>query len=321
MKALTTHIQIGQFTFNYVNEVHIEKSTDVLGSKANIKIPVTAYLKNEGEKKTAVETAKQFSPGDFVTINMGYDSAFNEEFFGFVKRVNFTTPVEIECEDWVYMLRKRNYVKSWQQTTLSEVLNYLIAGTGLTLSNNVPEVNFKNFQLNTNGADALQKIKDEYGLTVYFYGGELYAGLAYAVQRGTVKYRLRYNVIEDNNLTWRRAEDVELKIKAVCIRKDNTKIEAEVGDNDGDQRTLYFYDVENLSQLEQLAQEELQKYKYDGYEGKITTFLQPFCDIAYVAELEDTVYPERNGNYFVHTIEVKYGMNGARRIVHLGLKI
>ena len=321
MKTLTADIQIGAYTFNHVNEVKVEKSVDTLGSTASIKIPTTAYLVSQGEKTTAVETARQFKPGDFVTIKLGYDGDNQEEFFGFVRRINLTTPIEIECEDWVYMLKKRKYLKSWKKTTLLDVLKFIVTGTGIELNANIPTVEFVNFQLDTNGADALQKIKDEYGLTVYFHKGELYAGLAYAIERGRVKYRLRYNVIEDNDLKWRRAEDVELNVKAICIKKDNTKIEAEVGDKDGEKRTLFFYDVQSVKQLETLAKEELQKYKYDGYEGKITTFLQPFADIAYVAEIDDPVYSERGGNYWVHTVEVTYGTGGARRVVHLGIKI
>lgn len=321
MKILTAEIEIGRYTFTHVNQVKIEKSVDVLGSRATIKIPQTAWLVSKGNKTNAVETARQFKPGDFVTIKLGYDGQLHEEFFGFVKRINFTTPVEVECEDWVYMLKRRKYTRSWKQTTLAEVLQYLIAGVGVTLNANVPDVTFDNFQIDTNGADALQKIKDEYGLTVYFHHDELYAGLAYAIERGRVKYELRRNVIEDNELKWRRADDVEISVKAICVKKDNTKIEAEVGDKDGEKRTLFFYDVQSAAELEMLAKEELQKYKYDGYEGKITTFLQPFADIAYVAELTDPVYAERGGNYWVHTVEVTYGTSGVRRIVHLGIKI
>lgn len=321
MKVLTANIDVGAYTFSTVNEVVIEKSIDVLGSTASIKVPVSARLQGERVKTTAVDAAKQFNPGDYVTIRLGYDGDNREEFFGFVKRVNFTTPVEIECEDWTYMLRKRQYKKSWKKTTLKEVLNYLVSGTGVDLNANIPDIEFENFQIDANGADALQKIKDEYGLTIYFFEGELYAGLAYAIRRGDVKYRLRYNVIKDDDLKYRRAEDVQISVSAVSIKKDNTKIEATVGDPSGEKRTLYFYDVKDVKQLETLAKEKLDRYKYDGYEGKITAFLQPYADIAYIAQIEDANYPERSGSYYVESVKVEYGQSGARRTVGLAIKV
>src|SRR5690606_38149178 len=122
-----------------------------------------------------------------------------------------------------------------------------------------------------NGLFALQQIKDSYNLTVYFRNKELYAGLAYGQQFGEVNYSLTHNVI-DHDLTYRNEEDVLLKVKAVGIKRDNTKTDVEVGDVDGDLRTLHFYEVESTAELKRLAQEELQKLKYTGFEGSLNTF-------------------------------------------------
>ncbi|MBL0144937.1 MAG: hypothetical protein IPP48_03425 [Chitinophagaceae bacterium] len=60
---------------------------------------------------------------------------------------------------------------------------------------------------------------------------------------------------------------------------------------------------------------------YDGYEGKITSFLQPFCQHGWKAGLTDKSFPERSGDYLITSVEVTYGMSGARRTVELGEKI
>lgn len=129
----------------------------------------------------------------------------------------------------------------------------------------------------------------------------------YKVVGDAVKYRLRYNVVKDDDLKYQRAEDVKLKIKAVCIYKDGTKVEAEIGPKDGTEKKLYFYDVKDQQELAALAAAELKRYSYDGYAGRITAFLQPYAAPCMVAEIEDEVYHERDGRYYIEGVETTYG--------------
>ena len=73
-------------------------------------------------------------------------------------------------------------------------------------------------------------------------------------------------------------------------------------------------------QPQHLAGEELKRYSFDGYRGKIETFLFPFSLPGMVAELDDPVYQERNGTYFIESTEVSFSTQGARRTVELGIK-
>lgn len=65
-----------------------------------------------------------------------------------------------------------------------------------------------------------------------------------------MKYVLRENVISDDELKYQLAEDVKLKVKAVCYYKDGTKIEGELGEDGGETRTFYYYDVEDAAETE-----------------------------------------------------------------------
>jgi hypothetical protein len=47
--------------------------------------------------------------------------------------------------------------------------------------------------------------------------------------------------------------------------------------------------------------------------------LQPYSEPGYTAALTDEKFPERSGNYLIDSIEVNYGMQGARRIVGIAL--
>ena len=168
----------------------------------------------------------------------------------------------------------------------------------------------------------LSKLKTNYGLSVFFdLQGRIYACRPYKVVGDTVKYRLRYNVINDDSLQYQNRDDVKIEIKAVCFKKDGTKVEATKGDKDGTTKTLYFYDVENMTELATLAERELQRYSYDGYTGQIETFLAPYAAPAMAADIADKVYPQRDGRYYIESVETTFGTGGGRRKVEIGIKI
>jgi hypothetical protein len=79
--------------------------------------------------------------------------------------------------------------------------------------------------------------------------------------------------------------------------------------------------INDAASLQQLADAEQAKLSYDGYEGKITAFGQPYCEPGYRAILQDEKYPERSGNYVVEKTEVTYGMSGFKREVSIGAKL
>jgi hypothetical protein len=73
--------------------------------------------------------------------------------------------------------------------------------------------------------------------------------------------------------------------------------------------------------MEQMAAEKEYRTNYKGYEGRLTGFLQPFCQPGYKATIINTLYPKLDGDYMVEETEVKFGMGGARRLVVLGPSI
>ena len=311
-------------TFTSLNNCEIEKSIYQLGTTAKIKIPASARLRQSGTLATdSVQVGKQFARGDKVTIQLGYNNDLRTEFTGFIYRINFTTPLEIECEGYEFMLRSNYEAKTYKSTNLKEVVAYLLDGTGVKISQDLPKINYTNFILPAakSRLEMMQEIKDKYGLTAYFIDDLLYIGLAYTPDFGMVKYAIGINTIKDNELKYRYGADVRLKVKAICIKKDNTRIEAEIGDKDGQIRTLYFYDITSKEELNKLAIQEIEKYKYDGYEGKITAFLQPFAQPGMRADLSDPIYSEKSGVFYITGSKVTFGRNGARRIVEIGIKI
>jgi len=321
------NITIGKYTFTRCNEIVIEKSTALVQDTARIKMPATAVLPVKNKPFTTIEIAKTFKIGDQVTINLKYNGVYDKtEFTGYVKRIHPGLPLEIECEDAIWLLRRKNLKKSWQQVTLKNALQEIVSGTGIALAGDIPEMTLKPFGFkDIDGAFALQKISDEYGLKVYMRSdGTLWVGLAYTESTGQVNYAINgenSNVINASELKWRNKDDVQIKVKGVNIRKDNTRTEVEIGDENGALRTMFFYNVQSKAELEKLVRQELDKLKFDGYEGKIVTFLTPDALPGMAATLTDDMFDDRSGRYYVESVKTIYGIGGIRREIELGIKL
>lgn len=320
---LTCNITIGSFRMRSVNQVTIKRSIFKVGSTAIIKLPLSAYIRNSRGALDPVKTSEKFKVGDKVVINLGYDGDLYNEFNGYVSRINPQIPLEVECEDWTYPLRRLNIKKSWKKATLVEILQFIADKAGFNLVSGLPDVTITNFIANDKTALwVLQELKDKYGITIYFsLSGYLYAGLAYINNLGSVKLITGKNVIKSSDLKWVNADDVKLKIKAISMERSGSRIEAELGDSDGEIRTLYFYDVHSKDELKRLASAEIDKYKYNGYRGSVNCFLKPFVQPAMSVELSDMDFEDRSGKYYVESTEVTYGTNGGKRKIELGIKL
>lgn len=326
MFVLSADIQVltksGNIKFTRVNSVKIESSAKVLENTATITLPTTARLERSGEFISEVETAKQFEVGDEIAINLGYNGELKEEFYGFISRIKPGTPLEIECVDAVWLLRRKNCKGSYKNLDLADLLEEILSGTKVELRGEIPDIRFKKYYLkNVTAASALQEIKDRYGLTLYMANfNQLHVGLTSFTDNVLVRYGLGENVIE-NDLEWVNEDDVRIKVKAVHVKKDNTKIEKEYGDADGEIKTIYFYDLERPGDLEKLAIAEANKYRYTGFKGGLTTFLLPSVQVGNVARVTDKQFGERSGDYLVDKVTTTFGTNGARRKIELGLKV
>jgi len=123
----------------------------------------------------------------------------------------------------------------------------------------------------------------------------------------------------DNDLIWKNEDETKIKLKAISMLPDNKKIEIEVGDSDGEQRTAHYYDLTEKT-LKTIAESEIKKFKFSGFRGGFTMFGSPRIKHGDVIVLKSYKLPERNGTYFVDTVETTFGQNGFRQKIELGRK-
>lgn len=321
MFVLEAEIVIGEFRFRTIHEVEITKSVDELADTAVIKLPTRFIVRQSGQEKYTEEVIK---PGDPVKITLGYDGKYSGvEFEGYVKKVSPKIPLEIHCEDAIWLLRRKNISKVWQKTNLRNVLQEVVAGTALKLAGNLPEIELEKWVIkNANGSQVLQKLKEEFGLTIFINDqNELYCGLKAGTNIGeVVKYDLNYNLVE-NNLEFISKEERKIKVRYVYQAPDNKKKTVEVGDPDGELRTYHTSVVSSEAKLRELAEAEIEKLKYDGFQGDVKSFLVPYATRGMKAEVIDQDHPNMEGSYLVEKVVVSFGSGGARRTVNLGMRL
>lgn len=338
--TLNSNITIGAYNRIKPNEVKVSLSLTDYVNRAIVKLPASARLVNaQKEVSNTIQTALQFNEGDKVVIELGYNGQLVKEFEGFISRVNVATPCEVECEGYSYQLRKvQPKSKVFKNAELKEVLQYIITGTDIKLSSLIPGCKIQKLVIDGHtGQEVLELIKKALNDLLYinFHDKELYAGLAYLDPKNKAVYRLGWNVIKDTNLKQRKSGNDKITVVYRGKKKDGTHVEATIkskgqsnvittegsAGNGGETKVITTHTITDEATLKQMAAAKLKKLSYDGYEGKITAFLQPFCQHGWKAKLIDKTYPERSGEHIVEAVEVTYGMSGARRIIQIGERL
>ena len=321
MFVLQAIIKIGDYTFRAVHNVKITKSVDELADTCTIELPTHFKVAKGGE---SLYTEKAIKVGDKVSVTLAYEGVYSGvEFEGYVKKVKPSIPVSIECEDAMYLLRRKNISKSWQKTTLREVLQEVVKDTPIVLADNIPEMQLDQWIIrNANGTQVLEKLKEEFRLSVFINDeGKLYAGLSELTNIGqTARYDLNYNIVA-NDLEYRTKEERKLKVRYTYIDKNNKKKTVEEGDPDGELRTFYTSVVSEEPKLRERARAEMERLKYDGFDGSIMSFLVPFATRGMQAHMIDNELKEIDERYFIKKVEITFGRNGARRQVTIGAKL
>jgi hypothetical protein len=281
-------------------------------------------------------------------------------FTGFISRVTSKKPIVLECEDNMWKLKQipaPNKLFPAKSYTLESILKELLKGTPYKV-NTLTQTSIGDFRTqNETVCDVLARIRKDYHFESYFREDELRCGSLVYIESEAKEQRFAFqkNIISDE-LDYQRKDDVVLSAIAYSInkkeiatltKKGKTKTKKErlevlvteqngkftskiktasqkadfAPNNQGERRTLYFWNVTDANALIKLATEELQKYYYTGLKGKFTTFGIPFVRQGDNAIISDTVLPERNGGYKIKSVEYSGGVNGLRQVIQLDYKL
>ncbi len=306
--------------FAYLADYESESSLSKLTDTASITMPRKVMLKDTRQ----TDIAEIVKPGMEVEVYLGYNGIFHLDFKGYVVQRDTKIPFNMKCEDEMWKLKKGRLNKTFRKCKLKEIIDFVYSGKKEVLPMELSGYRIEDIT----PAQVLEDLK-KIGIYSYFknvknasgvYEAILYVGFKYSFVTNKIgRYDFAKN-IADNDLTYKRKDDVRIKVKAIGFTKANKQISVEFGDEDGELRTLPFVNVESESELKRLATEEIEKFKKDGYKGSFTGFGWPVMATGETAELNDDEY-ERGGRYLIDGVKVKFGTGGYRRMLEIGNKI
>jgi hypothetical protein len=337
-------------------------------NNCKISFPKNIYVKDKngnllplGGTQTDKQLKDLFMRGDKISVSYGYwlengNKSVTKIFEGYISKVPSKKPIELECEDNVWLLKqiavKRQVVPKTK--TLNTLFTELLAGTGFTV-NTTTNITIGEFIIeNETVAQLLTRIRKEFHIESFFRGNELRLGLSPYVQSEAVlnTFVFQQNIISDE-FDFQRKDDIVLSAVVQSIntvvgapnKKGETKTKKEqlsvlvYSENgefkyivkkkgvdfppnvEGERRTLFFPNIEDPKRLFELGVAELKKFYYTGFKGKFTTFAYPFVKLGDHVQFIDRLLPDRNGKYVVRGVEYTGGTQGHRQIIQLDYKL
>ena len=270
--------EAGSWTFEKITSCEIERDADALTATCKLTLP--RKVKWEGQ------TSNPIRRGDKIKVWLGYDDDLELAFVGYVLRKGFKTPIEIFCEDEMFMLKQKPCVKkAYKSVDIQTLLSDQNLGYDIKV---LGEQSIGQYRTNFETvAELLAHLKENSIRTFFrFEDGKpvLYCGVLF--DHGTELrqvFETGVNIISDSSLDEQKAEDVKIKLKVVSLQPDNKKkIKVEVGDADGERRHML------LDRLDIIG------IKIDG---------------------------DRKGKYQIQKNTITYGSSGFRQDITLGPRV
>lgn len=301
-----------------MNNLEVDNSWELLTDTGKITFPTNVYVQEIGKNSVKLnhnKLAKQIKFGDKVEILTGYNNKLNTILTGYVTHIKPRVPLEISCEDQMWKLKQNTIKDSGRNQTVSG----LMAKHFSEYKTDVLDVELGNYYIdNISGAKLLEQLKSDFGLYSFFRNDTLVVGKRYNRETANkVTFALDSKDIETDELEFRSKEQIQLTVKAISNNSDGSKTEIELGEPNGESRTLNFYNL-SKAELKAAAQREMERLLYDGWRGKFTAFGEPFVRQGDIVTLSYEGESEKTGEYWVDAVRYTFGVDGYRQEIKLG---
>lgn len=312
MYQLTCNIEIigiQKWRFNYISEIEIHKDIDKLTDTCTLKLP--RNIKWKGYDSIPLKR------GDQIKIELGYDGQNQLAFEGYITTIGLKTPIEITCEDSMFLLKQQTAIKkAYKKGNIKTILSDQNIAIPINV---IGDQNIGKYRANFDTISALLNDLSKKGIRSFIKYGELYSGIIFDEPlKRTQVYNNKINIIDDKDLKIQNAKDIKLRIKAVSLDANNTKTEVEVGDSDGEVRTIHSFN-QNPKELKEWAEKQLARLKVDGLTGSFETFGSYICEKLDVIGI--IIDSKKQGEYQIKSNVITFGKNGFRQKIKLGTKV
>ena len=162
-----------------ISEISIERSIKNLADFATITCPMFHLNKlilfkesyKDEDENPENKLYKIYKRGQHIRIFLGYDSDLKLEFTGYIKEVKTNEDfLKIECEDELFIFRKKIKDKSFSQASVKTILQYVINSINPKIKLVCDyDMVYESFTIyKAEGIDVLLQIQQDTGADVYF---------------------------------------------------------------------------------------------------------------------------------------------------------
>jgi hypothetical protein len=307
------------FTFASVSKVSVSRSYDKQTQTASVTLPrnVNYNKKNIYEGANAI-----MRRGDKIKIIAAYFPNETVIFTGYISKINNNVPVEILCEDEMFLLKQTispnlSFKSVDLNTFIGKMLTNINVPYKVDLTAQLGQIRLQEVSI----GKILQVLRDQYGLYSFFKNGVLRVGLPFYKEEAMKAVFLFEKMVKEGmSLTYLKKDDVKVQIKGILI-KNNAREEFIYGDPSGDIRTVFQLGG-TKADLDLKCNSFLQQANYTGYYGSFKTFLEPLVVPGDYAVVDSWKYPERKGKYLIKSVTTEVSVtDGGKQTIELERRI
>jgi len=310
MFVLEHKLQIKDMNFPVVNNITIKSSRETISDVAEISLPKYRNLK-----------PADISEGDQVVIHAGYKRyGLVKEFHGIVREITQTQPYKIIAEDFFMLLRKDIISRTFKKIYAGEIIKQLCSGSQIDTS----EINmgvFINYIAYRNKSKRfiIQDLARRCGFDAYMDAEKIIFNTPFADADNHKIPVIRYGLnLIDDSLTFQADPDYD-RVIAVSESTDGKGTIFKASKGSGKKIKRIYFDNLSKSETIKRAKEIFKDITYKGFSGDVKTFGYPSARHSGQIKIEDERHPEKEGYYFVDSVEKTYG-SGYKQKITLGRK-
>jgi hypothetical protein len=279
--------------------------------------------------------------GDRIVIELGYFEKNDEnygyitEFDGYVSEIIPTSPIQLKCQDEMYILKQDMIeTKVFKSTNLKELISYYYKGE--TVIDNA-DIGDWVIGRNSTLVDVFDELKSKLGILTYFQNKVLYCNAELIKKHEkTVLFDINENVpIDTDQISIENQGNYKLVVHGLSPQKNGTKVERfcyykDIGrtqvevSSDKPEGVLNLVEIPNITQaeLDNLIKKRLPKL-YEGVtSGEIQTFGQPSFKHSDRAVIRNSKDESVNGTFDIVGVIKRFGVSGGyKQTAKIGLRI
>ncbi len=315
--------------FEVCNSIDISTSVQVLTNTAKIKLP--RAFKNANQKGESVDISEQsildfIKRGDAIKIEVGYDGILEVEFEGYITDINSDVPLELTCDDEMWMLKKAPKIsKSFEKGNVASMIKACLPSKYTLICNEKYEVG-KWVLKSMSVYELLEELKTKVGIRAYFESPTvLRVGMIVDfVPKNTWELNFSKNIRKGNDLKFERKSDHPLEVIVSAKDAKGKMLEAKAGESGGDVTRMKLPTGVAFSELQFWADKTYQSRSFDGFKGSLNIWLEPRVKCGDSIRLLRPMYADghQDGVYFVEESNLSVnGSTGIKRSLKLGYKL